>query len=171
MIDYRLKDDYRKALDVVEKYVIDTSDKLMITDVTISKRMTRTLGNCYWNTTTGKARIVISYSLMDENYPQKLRIATLIHEILHAYFPREHHNKRWKKYANLISQKTEYTIERLANKEEMNALEKVRKDDYKYLIVCTQCGREVRKNRKSSIVDYPQLWRCGICGGTFKRVV
>ena len=45
------------------------------------------------------------------------------------------------------------------------------KDDYKYLIVCTQCGREVRKNRKSSIVDYPQLWRCGICGGTFKRVV
>lgn len=172
MIDYRLKDDYEIAKSICEKYVGECGyNPLDVTDVIISNKMTRNLGVCEWDTRTGKSKIKISYSLVDKKYPRKLRQATLIHELLHAYFPKEHHKGRWSKFAKVISQNTDYNIERLADSEELSALQTVRKNDYKYVVVCERCGREVKKTRMCSIVRYPQNWRCGKCGGTFKRVV
>lgn len=170
MVDYRLKEDFDIAKEVCETYVVGYKP-LRVTDVIVSNKMTRNLGVCEWNTATGKAKIKISYSLVDEKYPRNLRQATLIHELLHAYFPKEHHGGRWSKFAKVISQNTEYNIKRLADGEETRALQEVRENNYKYKVVCERCGREVKKMRICSIIKYPHLWRCGKCGGEFKRVV
>lgn len=39
---------------------------------------------------------------------------------------------------------------------------------YKYAAICTKCGMEVIRERKCHIINNPEHYRCGKCGGTFR---
>ena len=63
---------------------------------------------------------------------------TIIHELLHACFPGDHHLRRWRDAANKITRNTEYTIKRITNADEKNFEPK----DFMFKIVCTGCGKK-----------------------------
>lgn len=38
----------------------------------------------------------------------------------------------------------------------------------RYLVVCTRCGAQFRRSRKSRLVEHPERYRCR-CGGRLER--
>lgn len=170
-IDTRLRNDFMNAYLIVDSYVPKT-EQSSITRVYISGRMTSALGICRTrkSRSTGKteSEIGISSRLMNASYPIQYRVGTLIHEILHSYFPTDHHGGKWKKYADIISKYTEYDIQRLANEEESEVL----KNLSKYQCRCTKCGEMFGYDRLSDVVRNPYRYRHtkNGCGGSLERV-
>ena len=170
-IDKRLQSDFMDAYLIVNSYV----PKNMGTElekVYVSSRMTRALGVCkrkqsVFGDAIPKSEIGISSRLLEKNYPKDYRVGTLIHEILHAYFPKDHHGGDWKKYAQVISKYTQYDIQRLATEEETGALNK---GDAKYMCRCSKCGQIFEYNRASKVVKMPELFTHKKCGGTLERI-
>lgn len=169
-IDREIQNDFMSAYLIVNSYV-PKPEQTSIVRVYISGRMTSALGICRTkkSMSTGKteSEIGISSRLMNTSYPTEYRIGTLIHEILHSFFPTDHHSGNWKKYADMISKYTEYDIKRLANEEESEVLKGISK----YQLRCTKCGQTFGYNRLTDVVKYPQRYKhTGECGGNIERV-
>ena len=52
----------------------------------------------------------------------------------------------------------------------MNGLKEIEHITRRYIIKCEGCGQEIVRQRKSKLVDKPQLFRCGKCDGRLKKV-
>ena len=119
-IDNRIREDFAMAQAVVDEFVVGVR-KPKITKVSVSTRMTRALGRCKTYGGIASLRyseIVISKYLLDDKYNRVNRVGTLIHEILHAYFPIDRHGGYWKKYAKMISDNSMFNIETYATDDE-----------------------------------------------------
>ena len=91
-------------------------------------------------------------------------INTIIHEYLHTIDPKAHHGGAWKKYANLVSKKTQYKIQRVSSYEEKQILEE--QIDYKYKSVCQDCGKVYYNNRMCKFIkNRGEGYHCGSCKG------
>lgn len=102
---------------------------------------------------------------------------TLIHEFAHMVTPKEHHSSYWERRAELIGEKFgEVGIKRFASLSDTNSFTEqinisgVKKPDKKYEVVCTGCGRIVKRTRMCDIIRYPGNWKCGVCGSLFKSI-
>ncbi|MBR5315815.1 MAG: SprT-like domain-containing protein [Firmicutes bacterium] len=99
---------------------------------------------------------------------------TLVHELLHTCPGCFNHGAKWKAYANLVKNTLGYQVIRCGgDKEQDAALEQARKEkragyQTRYLLVCTKCGREFERFRKSNLVLHPENYRCK-CGGTIEH--
>ena len=89
---------------------------------------------------------------------------TLAHEVLHTCYGCTNHGKRWKGYAARMNAAYGYEIARTDSCEKLGVpdTKKVR-----YLLVCTKCGAQIRRSRRSPLVDHPERYRCR-CGGTLE---
>lgn len=169
-VDKALQNDFMKAYLIVDSYVPKT-EQTSIERVYVSSQMTSSLGICktkrkYFTGET-KSEIGIASRVADKRFPENMRVGTLIHEILHSFFPTDHHGGNWKKYADLISKYTEYDIKRLATEEESEALS----DIAKYQVRCTKCGEVFGYQRLTDVVKNPQRYHhTGTCGGNIERV-
>lgn len=100
---------------------------------------------------------------------------TLIHELLHTCPGCLNHGQKWKAYARIVQNRFGYNIVRAGgDKDEASALEAARREkragyQTQYLLVCTKCGQEFIRYRKSNLVLHPEKYRCK-CGGTIERV-
>ncbi|MBR3756177.1 MAG: sprT domain-containing protein, partial [Firmicutes bacterium] len=96
------------------------------------------------------------------------------HELLHTCPGCLNHGPKWKAYAGIVQQRCGYQIVRTGgDKDKAPAIEAARqkkREGYqiKYLLVCTKCGQEFPRFRKSNLVLYPEKYRCK-CGGTIKH--
>lgn len=90
---------------------------------------------------------------------------TLAHEVLHTCRGCSNHGARWKGYAERMNAAYGYHIARTDTCEKLGVpdTKKVR-----YLLVCTQCGAQVKRSRRSPLVDHPERYRCR-CGGRLER--
>lgn len=102
---------------------------------------------------------------------------TIAHEICHASMTCRNHDKEWKRRADKMNRAYGYHIQRVAgyyNNSETNKLEKkimsVPKNESKYVLKCTCCGKEYHRDRMSNVVKNPSSYRCGKCGETLKRI-
>lgn len=114
------------------------------------------------------AVIVLSKYVTDE----KTIRSVLVHEVGHFVSPKEHHSYLWKTRANKIGAKFGITCRRLANEEEVKTFQKTapKKQTKEYAVVCKGCGKIVKRQRMCSIIEYPELWKCGNCGSHFERI-
>lgn len=119
-IDNRIYDDFTMALAIVNEFLVGVQ-RPKISSVTISGRMTRSLGNCrthIFGGIAGYSEIKVSKYLLDDKFNRISRVGVLIHEILHAYFPTDRHSGNWKKYADMISRNSMFTIQTYATEED-----------------------------------------------------
>ena len=99
---------------------------------------------------------------------------TLVHELLHTCPGCLNHGPKWKAYAAQIQHQLGYNIMRTGgDKDKDSAMEAARREkregyQTKYLLVCTQCGQEFARFRKSKLVLHPEKYRCK-CGGKIKH--
>ena len=96
---------------------------------------------------------------------EKAVMQTLAHEVLHTCYGCSNHGARWKGYAARMNAAYGYEIARTDSCEKLGVpdTKKVR-----YLLVCTKCGAQIRRSRRSPLVDHPERYRCR-CGGALER--
>lgn len=92
----------------------------------ISNRLTRALGKCYYrvNRMTGEVfdlQIKISHDL-----PFNVGAHTVMHELIHVLDPLSDHGYGFKRIAQEVNRKYGYTISTYANKESSAAIRQVR---------------------------------------------
>lgn len=88
---------------------------------------------------------------------------TLAHELLHTCYGCQNHKKRWHAYAQKMNDAFGYHISRTDTPE---ALGVVINTPSRYIVFCENCAMEFPRNRRSSLVAYPEHYRCPRCGGT-----
>jgi predicted SprT family Zn-dependent metalloprotease len=93
---------------------------------------------------------------------------TIIHEILHTCKGCMNHGKEWKALAEKVNRAYGYDIKRTASMQEIGI--DVETIESKYRFVCEGCGQVIDRMRESKFTKYPHLYKCGKCGGKFKRV-
>ncbi len=108
--------------------------------------------------------IEVSVGLLEDR--ERLR-QTLVHELLHTCLGCRNHGERWKSYARRVNEAWGMEIRRLAPAD--GPTEPLRREEVKYILQCTRCGREFPRSRMSKAVKYPGRYRCP-CGGALRRV-
>ena len=93
---------------------------------------------------------------------------TILHEICHALPNGAGHGYQWKRYADVVNRKYGYDIKRLAETDETIKTEKLK--TAKYMFVCESCGQIIIRQRESNFTKRYQLYHCGKCKGSFKKV-
>ena len=99
---------------------------------------------------------------------------TLIHELLHTCPGCLNHGPKWKSYAALVQRQMGYNIVRAGGDKDKDApIEQARQEkrqgyQTRYLLVCTKCGQEFTRYRRSNLVLHPEKYRCR-CGGEIRR--
>lgn len=153
------------AMDEMKKYNLYPYKYIPIE---LNSRLTRALGRCVYalNPLTGK-RMTKKIELQTDFYFSQVDdsaiISTLIHEYLHSIFPYDGHIGDWKKYADLISQTSEYEIKRVNHYDEF-IQDKLTK--YKYEVFCPVCGKVMRRYKTiSGVAAHPQIYCHKGCTG------
>ncbi len=85
----------------------------------------------------------------------------IAHEILHTCYGCRNHGTRWKLYADKMNQALGYNIARTGSHE---ALGLKNTTPVRHLIVCRDCGLEIKRARHSELTRNPSKYRCK-CGG------
>lgn len=94
---------------------------------------------------------------------------TIIHELIHCIPFCNNHGSEFKKYAKYINKKLGYNITTKGNKEAdylASNLEFKEENNYKYKIVCQNCGQIIYRKRFNK--NLIKAYKCGKCGGKLK---
>lgn len=117
----------------------------------------RKQGSCYL--------IEISEFVLSCN--ERIVRAILAHEVLHTCKGCSNHGPIWKEYAEKMNQQYGYQIKRVSTFEEMGIQKESNdksEDKIKYIIKCTQCGKEYPRQRFTCVMKKINAYRCQ-CGG------
>ena len=98
---------------------------------------------------------------------QQLCCQTLAHEILHTCPGCQNHQAVWKQYAERMNQHFGYRISRTESGEGQGASPLGMP---RYLLECQRCGLQIRRMRRSPLIDHPERYRCR-CGGMLIRKI
>ena len=120
---------------------------------------------------SGAFKISISKSLLQDKVSDKNAKQTLLHEMLHTAKDCFKHTGQWKVYANMLNRAYGYNIKRTNSADEMGLPEMKRTKKTNYAITCQNCGYTYNRQRMSVIIDHPERYRCGKCGGNLKRTL
>ena len=107
--------------------------------------------------------------ILEDMVPDDAVMSVIVHEILHSCKHGGSHKGMWKIYATQVMRKhPELVITRTTPASTFH-LENTVKSTKKYIVKCTQCGREYYKSRNIGCVKNPEKYRCK-CGGRIVRV-
>ena len=124
-------------------------------------------GLCTYKRKIDSYEITISEYHLDN--PKKAVMETLVHEVLHTTEDTRAHCNRWKEYVAMMNKKYGYNISRCGSSKNGCTLPKS-KEEVRYIIKCTNCGKEYKRKRKSKAITQTERYRCGICRGRLARV-
>lgn len=125
--------------------------------VRINSRATKRFGMC---TKKGKCyTIEIAARLLDAQ--RQACMDVLMHEVLHTCYGCCNHGKRWKQYAQRVNDAygLNVTVRGTCPGLGVSDISKRR-----YVITCQKCGKVFYRERRSRLVDHPEMYRCS-CGG------
>lgn len=115
--------------------------------------------------------IQIAASLLDDAIDDQAVKDTIVHELLHTVPGCFKHTGKWKQYAELINKlMPHYRIKSRSSYADKGVEDLRSTPTYRYILKCEQCGREVRRQKKSAVVEYPENYRCK-CGGKLQRIM
>ena len=158
------------ALECMEKLDKIDIDYGNILEVTVNTRAKNRWGQC--KKVPGGFKININADLLNESITKSDEglINTLIHEILHTCEGCLNHGKKWKDLAFKVNLFYGYNIKRTSSSEEKGVPETLKKVYYKYAVQCTCCNQITKRQKMSKVVSHPEYFRCGLCGGSLKRI-
>lgn len=180
---------YQECINELKSIGINMEDKKIIgnIDIKISKRASKRYGCCKQEQPDQNYKIIqrrgyhktIKY---EKFYLHHIEISkwvmqlndeiikdTIAHELIHCIPFCNNHGKEFKKYAGYINQKLNYHITVKGNKEQdyqKSNLTYKEEKDYKYKILCQNCGQEIYRKRFNS--NLIKKYRCAKCGGKLK---
>lgn len=191
MEEQKLDDLYNQCLEELNSIGINMQDKKLIgnIDIKLSTRSSKRYGCCKQENPDKKFKIVkrhgfhktIHYEKFQDHHIEISKWVmqlnndiiknTIMHELIHCIPFCNNHGKEFKKYAKYINKKLGYSINTRGNaKEDFQAsnLTYEEQENYKYKIVCEDCGQTIyRKRFNSSLI---KKYRCGKCKGKLKLV-
>jgi len=106
-------------------------------------------------------------------YSSEKNIKQIIaHELLHTCPDCMNHGERWKVYASAMNKVYGYNITRTSTDEKLGLRPEdstgIREQSYKYTLICQKCSAKIRRKRMCKVVENPDRYRCGKCGGKLK---
>ena len=126
----------------------------------INTRAKTRLGVCK---KTGQSYLIeIASALLDERVPESELENTLLHEILHTCRGCMKHTGKWKQLADKVNAAYGCNISRTASKD---ALPEELAHKPRYKVVCPNCGAVYERYKRSALIQHPERYRCGKCGG------
>ena len=116
--------------------------------------------------------ISISAMLLADDVDDRLTLNTIMHELLHTVPSCLNHNGRWKVYAEFVNRRLpQYDIKRVAKESETGIVVERKAPVYRYILRCTKCGQENRRQKETKVVVNYKRYRCGKCGCKLERIV
>lgn len=149
-----------------------------IESITINTRAKKRWGQCkitlnstYWENKIFS--INISERLLQDDISDISTKDTIMHEILHTCKGCMNHGEEWKRLADIVNDcYSYYNIKRISSAEEkgINIKEEEKKEEAKYILRCTKCGKLFYKNRMCEVVRYPMIYNHKTDGGQLERI-
>ena len=137
---------------------------------TINTRAKCRLGQCV-KVSSDVFDISISNILLDDNVDEQIAKNTIIHELLHTVPGCFTHKSKWKIYSEYINRKLpNYCVKRAMKGDELGIEIKRKEPIYRYTLVCTNCGVEIKYQKKTKVIRDYKKYRCGKCGGVLKMM-
>ena len=116
--------------------------------------------------------INISETVLKDDIDNQIALNTVMHELLHTVNGCFNHGAKWKKYAEYINRKLpRYNIRRVATKSDTALIIAHKEPAYNYILCCTKCGQEIKRQKKTKVVINYKKYRCGKCGGKLERIL
>lgn len=113
----------------------------------------------------GEFDVQMAVPLLDDSLDDQLAKDTIVPELLHTVPGCFKHTGKWKQYVDLINKLMPHcSIKARSSYEDTGAADLRTAPIYKYILKCEQCGREVRRQKKCSVVGHPENY-CRRCGG------
>lgn len=113
----------------------------------------------------GTFEIEIAAVLLRDEVSDLAAKNTVIHELLHTVPGCSDHGSRWKALATAVNEKLPgYAIRRTTSFAEKGLTGEQKKPVYRYILRCSQCGRQILRQKRSAVVEHPERYRCS-CGG------
>lgn len=134
--------------------------------ICVNTRAKKRWGSC--KPTPAGFDIEIAAVLLGESIPLSSLKNTLIHELLHTCPGCANHGAQWKRLAERVNRAYGYGIQRAATSEE-KGVPAAGRVQAKYCFVCTTCGQEIERIRRSKFTENYTRYRCGKCGGSFRK--
>ena len=114
----------------------------------------------------GSFRIGVSPKLLEAS--REALDNTLYHELLHAATDCTGHTGRWKALAEYVSTSLGTDIKRTASWGE-KGLDEAADTAVRYRYRCDGCGAQVVSYRACAFTKHYKRYRCGLCGGSFRK--
>lgn len=137
-----------------------------ISGITINRRAVKRLGSCKETNRYGKKTYQIEVSSLLEGMDDDRIKDVIYHELLHTCPGCMNHGKRWKHYADILNTKLGCKITATADYQTLGI--KTTEAEYRYVIVCENCGLKGYRMRKSNVTAHPENYKCSKCGGPLK---
>lgn len=137
-----------------------------IVEVKVNTRAIKRWGRC--RKVVGGYVIEIGSVLLDERNDEHGLKETIFHELLHSCKDCMNHGTNWKRLADKVNMLYGYNIKRCTSAEEVGVQPETRPvkvSEPKYAVRCNECGCVYERTKRSSIIQHPERYRCGRCGG------
>ncbi len=130
----------------------------IVPQVRLNSRATGRFGCCIRK--NGVYTIELSSRLLEAE--ERAVMQTLAHEVLHTCWGCANHGPRWKGYAARMNAACGWDIARTDSCEKLGVPDTAK---VRYVLVCSRCGAQIKRSRRSALVEHPERYRCR-CGGT-----
>ena len=116
--------------------------------------------------------ISISSMLLADEVEDRVTLNTIMHELLHTVPGCLNHNGRWKVYAEFVNKRLpQYNIKRVVKENETGIIVERKAPVCRYILRCTKCGQEIKRQKETKVVINYKRYRCGKCGGKLERIL
>ncbi len=141
---------------------------------TVSKWTVNTRAKTRWGLcrklSNGTYEIEIAQILLQDDTTDIAAKNTIIHELLHTCPGCLNHTGKWIQLAQIVNYRLPmYNIKRTTSADEKGVAVRRKEPVYRYILKCGSCGREIKRQKKSAVIEYPQKYRC-VCGGKLLRI-
>ena len=133
----------------------------------VNTRARKRFGQCQKQ--GGRYVINISAFMLDERTGMNGLKSTIHHELLHTCPDCMNHGVRWKTYAAALNRAYGYCVNATNTPEEYRVPQELQ-PLAKYILRCTKCGLEYKRQKMTATVSHPEKYHCGRCGVSLVRV-
>jgi len=140
----------------------------------VNQWVINTRAKCRWGQckqiAPGEFVISIANRLLQDTVSDQAAKNTILHELLHTVKGCHGHKGQWKELAAKVNRRLpQYTIKRTTSYEEKGLEYKPKARTNRYAVKCIQCGNEFYREKESKLIQHPEKYRCGSCGGHLER--
>lgn len=129
-----------------------------------NRRAKKRLGCCKKEKSLMQEKFIIEVALVMQTETDEKIKEILIHELLHTCKGCFNHGPAWKALAQKVNQAYGYKISTYVDTRQLN-IDKPAPPKYKYKITCSSCKTAFYRQKRSKLIEKPQRYRCGKCGG------